>query len=551
HLAILDFLNVSRAAVALTKIDRCDDSRVSTVKQEVENLISHTMLVDSPVFEISNTEGTGIAELKSHLCSMIVEETEQLDDSASKRYGEHFRFLVDRSFSVKGIGTVVTGTVRSGSAAKESEFIHSATSAKCKIRGIRLDENDLETAEKGTRVALNINIDHKQLSRGDWILAEAIFNPVNRIDARLNLTDSEGKLRSNAQYHLFLGASHHVVTIRKLSKDDENIYQIKCHEPMNTLYGDRFIIRDPASQDTIGGGEVIDIFVPRKSRSSEMRLRVLQAMDQNPLDALTSLVELQPNGVDLENFTLSRNLMSSALENLVLKLKNIGIQFVELNLQDRSQSILLHQNFYHQYCQEILTQIEVFHSQFSNQQGISEPALSRAVGFSGPHKLFHSLLTRLQTEHSVKQTGTLLHLPGHAISLSKEETDFLEKIRPILLKAGNVAPRTRELVESTGIPLSALDRILRQSAKAGTLIKVADNRYYLPETIMSLAEFTEKLAAEQNDEDGFSVIGFRDESGIGRNLCIEILEYFDSIGFTRRDGNIRFLRTEKENVFGK
>ncbi len=551
HLAILNFLKISRAVIAITKIDRCDESRIASVRSEVKELLSGGKLTNSPIFEISNTDGTGITELKNHLCSMLAEKPEQEKESVPSAQGEYFRFLVDRSFSVKGIGTVVTGTVRSGLAEKGSQLLHSATSTECKIRGIRLNETDLDKAEKGTRVALNINIDHKLLKRGDWIVDEKIFHPVNRLDVEIDLSDRDRKLRSNAQYHLFLGASHHIVTIRELGSGEENIYQIKCHESMNALHGDRFIIRDPASEETLGGGEVIDIFVPRKNRASQSRLEILKAMEQEVVAALTSLVKLQANGVDLSSFALCRNLTPPTLENIIDELEKSGIEFVKLKLHSRPHPVLLQQSFFQQYRQEIIDQIKDFHGKFSNHQGISEPALSRAVEFSGAHQLFHCLLSKFQTEGSIKQTGTLLHLSDHVISLSKEETEFLNKVRPILLKAGNTAPRTRELVEITGIPLPALERILRQSAKAGTLIKVADNRYYLPETIMSLAEFTEKLAEEHDDDTGFSVIRFRDASGIGRNLCIEILEYFDQIGFTRRDGNTRFLRTEKENVFSK
>jgi selenocysteine-specific elongation factor len=134
--------------------------------------------------------------------------------------------------------------------------------------------------------------------------------------------------------------------------------------------------------------------------------------------------------------------------------------------------------------------------------------------------------------------------------LSREEEEFLTRVRPLLLKAGHVAPRTRELMEMTGIPLKALDRLLRQINKAGTLIKVAENRYYLPETIVEIAELVETLINDNDDDGGFTVIQFRDASGIGRNLCIEILEYFDRIGYTRRDENRRFLRTDKNNIFG-
>ena len=136
---------------------------------------------------------------------------------------------------------------------------------------------------------------------------------------------------------------------------------------------------------------------------------------------------------------------------------------------------MLHEQYFSSYCQHILSQIGEFHSQHGNQQGISEPALSHAVDFSGSHVLFHSILQSLVKDGSIKRTGTLLHLPSHQIALSREEQDFLASIRPILLKAGNVPPRTRELVELTNIPLGSLESILRQSTKAGTLVKVAEN----------------------------------------------------------------------------
>jgi selenocysteine-specific elongation factor len=545
HLSILNFLNVSQATVALTKTDRCEESRILEVEEDIKALLSESSLANSPIFQVSNLDGSGLDELKKHLLTML----QLQNNSASDYQNEYFRFLIDRSFSVKGIGSVVTGTVRSGMAETGSLKFHNATSSQCKIRGIRLDETELQHAKKGSRAALNLNIDHKLLTRGDWILDEEISRPASRLDVSIIFTESQHTPRSSTQYHLFIGASHHVVTIRKLGSRIDDIYQLRSHEPVHALHGDRFIIRDPASQFTIAGGKVIDIFVPRKNRGSEKRLEFLLAMDQNTESALSSLIELQSEGVDLENFSICRNIKPDALKVLTTKLKKSGLKFVDLDSGEHGNRKILHNNFFDQYCEQILHQLKLFHSVNSNQQGISEPALSKAVDFSGSHQLFHRLLLAMQQSSSIKQTGTLLHLPGHNTSLSKEEAEFLKKVRPLLQKAGMVPPRTRELVEMTGIPLSALEKILKQSAKARTLIKVADNRYFLPETIMALAEFVEHLAAGQQYENGFSVIAFRDASGIGRNLSIEILEYFDHIGFTRRDGNTRFVRTDKENVF--
>jgi selenocysteine-specific elongation factor len=178
---------------------------------------------------------------------------------------------------------------------------------------------------------------------------------------------------------------------------------------------------------------------------------------------------------------------------------------------------------------------------------MSEPALSKSVAFKNSHLLFHAILEQLVATGLMRKTGTLLHLPDHKVQLSDEEQNFMIKIRPVLQKSGFLPPRTRELTDITGMELRTLEKTLAQARKAGSLIQVAPNRHYLPETMMQLAEFTESLA--QHKEEGFSVIQFRDEIGIGRNLCIELLEYFDKIGFTRRDGNSRFLRTSKENLF--
>lgn len=545
HLAILDLLAVSRGAIALTKIDRCEPDRVQSVIADIKQLQATTSLKDAPLFALSNESGEGIAELSAFLQSQFN------DNDALKTIREdrqYFRYLIDRSFVAKGIGTVLTGSVRAGSMKVGSSVKHTATGELTKLRGARLDKTDLSEVHEGQRAALNVNLDHKQVNRGDWLIDEQLFHPVNRLDATLDFIQPEFKLQSSAQYHLHIGASHHVVNIRHLG---ENLHQIKCLEPMIAHHGDRFIVRDPASQHTLGGGSVVDIFVPRRKRSSESRVAQLGAMQNDSAEALRQLLLTQADGVKMQEFSVCRNLNGAAIQELLTDLKHEGIGFHSLSLEKSSLPVLLHENYHREYCDNILGFLRDFHGKQASQQGISEPALSLGVEFASSHLLFHGILQSLLGSNAIKRTGTLLHLPSHKTTLSAEEEAFLEKVRPILQKAGFVPPRTRELVEMTNIPLMSLERILRESAKAGTLIKVAENRYYLPETIMTLAGFTEQLIDAGNDEAGFSVIQFRDASKIGRNLCIEILEYFDSVGFTRRDGNSRFVRTNKENIFGK
>ncbi|NKB34092.1 MAG: selenocysteine-specific translation elongation factor [Pseudomonadales bacterium] len=546
HLSIIKLLGIKQGAVALTKTDRVEPEQITQLQVEIENLLLDSELEDPPIFPVSNQTGDGIDELVAHLKSVLINKADAEHASANK----NFKFLVDRAFSVKGIGTVVTGSTRAGSATKDSEMLCTSNGQSVRLRGLRLHEENIESIGSGERAALNIDLDLSAVSRGDWLVEPSIYRPITRFDATLNLLDPDSDIKPNAEYHLFLGASHHIVNLRYLDNDNKRFIQVKTNEALIAHQGDRFIVRDPAAEYTLGGGQVIDTFVPRKKRSSKQRLEVLKAMCASDKSALRSLTEISSEGINLNQLRLNRNLKRNCLDQLISSLSEEANSCVKLQLKTNGIEVLLHQKYFDDYRQQILKQILEFHRINPSQQGISEPALSRSVKFSGSHYLFNALLQSLIDEQLVKRTGTLLHKPDHLMSLSKEEEEFLAKIKPILEKSGNVPPRTRELVDLTGISLKPLERILRQTTKAGSLIQVAENRHYLPETIMALAEFTAQLVGTNLTEEGFSVIQFRDESGIGRNLCIEILEYFDRVGFTRRDGNARFLRTEKENIFG-
>ena len=277
----------------------------------------------------------------------------------------------------------------------------------------------------------------------------------------------------------------------------------------------------------------------------------MRAQNNPHSQALIELINMSPMGVPLEQFSLNRNLTKIALDKIIKQLRASESFFVELQQNNQQLPSLLKLDFYLRYKEFIVAQIDIYHHDHSSKQGISEANLSKAVDFSGSHLLFHAILKKLILDEVLRKTGTLLHLPSHEIELSKDEKEFLAKIRPLLVQAGTIPPRTRELADITGISLKTLERILKEITVSGSLIKIAENRHFLPETIMELAELTEQLAEENSNPEGFSVIQFRDVSHIGRNLCIEILEYFDRIGFTRRDGNTRHVRTEKKNIFSR
>lgn len=543
HLAVIDLLGISTGLVVLTKIDRCDAPRIESVCSEIRELLNSTNLAGAPIFPVSNTLPSGIESLRTHLEGL----PEQLSRNTDSTEHRRARYLIDRSFNVKGFGTVVTGSIRTGQLHEGDSLLYTHTDELARLKSLRLDTTKVDSATAGQRIAANINLDHTVVERGQWLIDPSLNHKCSRIDVKLTLLDGTKPFKSSALYHLHIGASHQVVNIHPLDVDAA-LYQLKLKTPIICNFGDRFVIRDPASSVTLGGGKVIDTFVPRRQRGSETRISFLTAADQEDEAALSTLLANQPQGVNFDEFTVCRNINEQWASQL---LTTVVTSSKSLSIDGNKQPLLLSKAFYQSYAKRLSDTVASYHLTSPSQQGISETALSRASELPGSYRLFEGILKSMLEQVVLKRTGTLIHAIGHSTALSREEEEFIAKIRPILLKSGRVPPRTRELEELTGIPLKAIERILDQTTKAGSLVKVADNRHYLPETVLELAEFTEILIAESEDESGFSVIDFRDKSEIGRNLCIEILEYFDSVGFTRRDGNSRFVRTAKENIFAK
>lgn len=541
HLAILGLLGVSELAIAISKIDRVDATRVTAVKQELEMFLQSFQFERVSFFPVSNINGDGIAELQQHLETRAL----NLDDRATRADESGTRFLIDRSFSVKGIGTVVTGSLRTGKLAEGDQLVLAQSDETARIKGIRLDKDPIPALHPGQRAALNITLAQDRVQRGSWLIEADMLHPVIRFDCRITQLDRTFSFRPGAQYHLYHGSSHYLVSIRGLDTA-AGYFQIRSHEPVQACYGDRFIIRDPAATETLAGGYVIDTYVPRRGRSSEARLQELAAKDHPPVTALAKLLGEASLGIDLQQFSRNYNIR---MGDVLVMLKSSATQAIVFP----PHSLLGHRAIglsqFESLQSAILNLIGDYHQRHPSEAGISEPQLSQQLEIPNIHRVLSLIVEHLRDSGKISREGTLLQLPDHKAVLSKEETEFMAKIHPLLQKAGNVPPRTRELVEMTGIPLKALERILREVTKSGSLVQVAQNRHFLPKTVAELASFTEELAASKEDG-AFSVIEFRDASGIGRNLCIEILEYFDSRGFTRRDGNARLIRTDKDNIFG-
>ena len=215
HLAILSLLGIKQLIVAISKIDKVDELRAVEVEKQLSELLATFGFSDPDFFPLSNVSGEGISELKTHLMTLASEKL----NPEIKPSDQEARFLIDRSFSVKGIGTVVTGCLRSGQMSTGDQLVQGLSGNVARVRSIRLDRDTIKTLHAGQRAALNISLDQTSVKRGDWLLASPIHHTVRRFDCRIQAAELPHRFKPSAQYHLYHGCGHHLVNIRVLDPD--------------------------------------------------------------------------------------------------------------------------------------------------------------------------------------------------------------------------------------------------------------------------------------------------------------------------------------------
>ena len=325
HLAILGQLGLRRGIVALTKVDRVDTARLEAATREVQALLAASACAGFDVLPVSSVTGEGVEALQSRLIQAA--RLHATSPPPPWRSGGHFRLAIDRSFTLAGIGTVVTGTVFAGRVAVGDRLMVSPLGVEVRVRGLHAQNRAADTGGIGQRCAVNIvapQLDKRDITRGQWLLGEALHAPTDRLDVRLALASTETKaLRHWTPVHVHLGAKHFtgrvaLLTDEPLRGGHDALAQLLLDELIGALRGDRFIIRDQSAQRTLGGGQVLDAFALPKGRRKPARVATLHALEaEAPADALRALLEVQAGGVVLRWFARLQNLPDADLTGML------------------------------------------------------------------------------------------------------------------------------------------------------------------------------------------------------------------------------------------
>ena len=548
HLDILELIGIAEVTGVVTKIDRVPAERRAAVEAEVADLLDEAGYENSPIFAVSSVTGEGIAELSAHLSRLA-----KIADMAraSRPTVGHFRLPIDRAFSLPGIGLVVTGTVAAGEVAPGDHLLLSPSGVEVRVRGIHAHNRPIDKAAAGERCALNLAGNFPEGGeprRGDWVVAAPAHLATSRIDCRLTISRAApAALRDGLPVHVHLGTEDvvgraAVLGARSIPPGESGFVQLDLEHAVHALWGDRIVLRDHAARHTLAGGRALDPLPPRRGRSKPERLAALAALAEP--DAGTALEQLVAAAgiVELARFALLRNLPQSEVEELAdaADLRRIGAGPAAIAIGTERLARL---------GDSLLAALSQSHAAQPDALGPSRAALFRRLRGEAPEAALDAALAELQSAGKVVRDGAVLRLREHQPRLSREDERLWGQVHP-LLAADDLRPlRVRELAAELSLQPEPLSRFLKRVERFGRVAQVAPNRFFLPETIERLAGIAGELAAA-SPEGRFTAAEFKNRSGIGRNLTIEVLEYLDRVGITRRDGDARTVLRSPAEVFG-
>ncbi|AMM24648.1 selenocysteine-specific translation elongation factor [Variovorax sp. PAMC 28711] len=530
HLGILQLLGVPRCVVALTKIDRVSAARVAAAEREIAALLHDGPFQGAPVFRLAATTGAGVPALRQHLAELA-------QSWAARAPTGHFRMAVDRSFTLTGAGRVVTGAVLSGTVRVGDLVTVSPRGTPARVRALHAQDRPAAEAVAGQRASLNLaGSDLKDAApvRGDWVVAAPVHAPTDRLDVQLDVLGGPipallpaALQRTVLQLHIGAAAlnARLVVLDAPVPTRGPVVAQLVLDRPIAALHGDRFILREPAANRTVAGGRVIDPFAPARGRATPARRSALAALARPDAPAaLAALLDGEPHGIDLDRFLLARNL--TGLDTASLQ----GLHAVACD----GKRIALSPAHWRALRDGVCAALGRSHLAQPDSVGCTASELAQALGLRRAPHLLQAALAAAVHDGSVAREGLRHRLPDHRATLSDVDSALLARTSALLQPAGLRPPIVGELAAALALPQPELLDFLLRAHRLGVLVRVAPNRFYLPETVAGLIVHAQALSAESAS--GFVAAAYRDRTGIGRNLTVQVLEFLDREGVTRFDG---------------
>jgi selenocysteine-specific elongation factor len=542
HLQILSLLGIDKGLVALTKTDLVDADRVNEVEREIAAVLAATPFAGAKVMAVSSTAGAGIGALKRELFRLPAQAPQRPTDKA-------FRLAVDRSFSLAGAGTVVTGSVVAGEVRVGDTVLVSPTGQVARVRSLHAMNRAADRGIEGDRCALNLrgpDIHHGNISRGDWIVAPTNASMSSRCDVELTLLDSERRgLRHWTPVQLHHGAAQTDARVVLLEGDvlqpgQSALAQLVADRSQLFRYGDRVVLRDTSAQHTIAGGRIVDPAAPDRNRRRPERLALLKALAQRlPAAALRQSLAVPP-------FLRSRRALLHDWGLTEQGLLRLAPELVLLPSGD--DDFLTSPQRLSELTASLVATLNAYHDREPLLPGIGPEALRTSLPTRMLRPQFAALVAHAIAVGAIASQDNLLRVAGHEARLPAEVLRVQTRVRELLAQSPFRPPRVADLAKTIPAPEPAVRKICKQLARAGMIVEIAPDHFFLRSAVLDSAHVAAQLSADTGG--AFTAAQFRDRLGNGRQLAIQILDYLDRRGVTLRKGDTRRLGKEPDRALG-
>ncbi len=537
HMEICTLLGIRHGFVALTKIDLVDEEWLELAREDVREFAAGTFLEDAPIVPVSAVKEKGLQE--------FIRVLDELSTAVPERPRSNlFRLPVDRVFSMKGFGTVITGSLLSGQVRTGDTIMIYPGKITSKVRGVQVHNKSVEQALAGQRTAINFQgLEKAAIQRGQTLAFPGTLHPSYMVDVSLLFLKSNRKaLKNRTRVRFHTGTSEILGNLILLDREevkpgDETVAQLRLDAPVSLVKDDRYVIRSYSPVRTIGGGAVLNPMPPKH-----------KGFRKDIIDGLSRINELSPEelvafcvdrsgyrGASFSDLAVMTNIVDKSLEQSIQTL----LSKKELILVDKENRLLIHANSFDALKQHLLQILEAYHKANPLRTGIQKEELRSKIPPTLNTKVFTLLLNQMIKDAQIAAEEDTVRLVAHKISLGADQQDIRRRILSEYSRSGLQPPWFKEL--SIGLntePARAAD-VLRLLVEEGQLVKVKEDLYFAAGVVKDLQE---RLVAYLTRNGEISTPQFKEMTGVSRKYVIPLIEYFDSRNVTIRIGDIRKLR---------
>jgi selenocysteine-specific elongation factor len=528
HFDICRMLDLQHGITVLTKADLVDADTLEVVRLEVADFLRGSFLEHAPILPVSSRKGTGLDELRRELVRLGGAIPSRSSDALT-------RLPIDRVFTIKGFGTVVTGTLVAGSISKEDELELYPRRKKVRVRGVQVHGTSAGKAVAGERTALNLaGLDKQELERGMVLASPDVFDTASRLEARISLLPSAKPLKNGARVHFHAFTSETIATVvlydgKQLSPGGGAFAQLRLAAPTLLVPRDRFIMRQFSPVVTIGGGVVLENAPPKRFLNAQTRCDFLELLIDGSRQSVLGarVTERGVHGLKISEAVARTGWAADDVASLAREIEKI-----------QNVNGILIQNFALDMVRKsLLKTVASFQKENPLAGGVTKENLRERLAGVEP-EVFEAVLQEKLKAGEIELTGELVRLPGQGASLSSEETESRELIERAFASAGLKVPALKDVLAGLKIDKTRAQKIVTLLLRDRILIKISKDLVFHH---AALEELREKLAAERTKSPKFDVAAFKELTGVSRKYAIPLLEYLDRERVTKRVADERMI----------